>query len=154
MDCKKFNNYLDGYINNKVSPDLNTEIERHIADCSSCRIQYENYKKVMSVLSASEKIKAPVDFKEKILAMTKNEDALKKVAEQKRFRPVLTEYAPTTAYVAAAILIVLFSPDVYSAVSVYAKNTLDTCGITIKVYQTLFYSLKEICFVIAKSLIS
>jgi predicted anti-sigma-YlaC factor YlaD len=49
MRCEKIRPYLSAYLDGEIDPTTRSEVEKHLADCDSCRKEYQSFVKLKEV---------------------------------------------------------------------------------------------------------
>jgi predicted anti-sigma-YlaC factor YlaD len=49
MRCEKIRPYLSAYMDGEIDPDKKLEVEKHLADCETCRKEYQSFVKLKEV---------------------------------------------------------------------------------------------------------
>lgn len=52
-DCKLYFENMDDYLDEIISPGFRTEMEKHMAECESCRIRMETYQETIDLLGSA-----------------------------------------------------------------------------------------------------
>jgi hypothetical protein len=104
MNCKKFREVLDAYVDRELSTDASAQAEAHIAECNSCRRAAEALAKLReAVRGAAGRPEAPAHLLERV-----------KSARSPRWRRALVVQAIAATMLLAAML-TLFVPSVRGA---------------------------------------
>ena len=137
-----------------ISSELRNEIESHLSDCQVCSEYLARYETVVRILSGTEKMKAPAGFKDKILAMTEAENVSKTRRIPASYRHTVIEYSKFLSYLAAAVIIILYSPEIYQATSNGLSDTYEIYIGVMKIYKAVFESCTAVYYAIALSFLA
>jgi anti-sigma factor (TIGR02949 family) len=76
-NCSHYLPGLSDYLDGELSPDLCTELERHMAECDKCRIVVDTTRKTIELYhSIADTQKTPSDVKERLYKRLNLEDFL------------------------------------------------------------------------------
>lgn len=84
MDCKQFEEKIDDYLDQFLSPEEVVEMERHLEECEKCQHNYREIKNMVSALRLIDIEELPENFSENVVNQIKNR---KKRNKMKRFLP-------------------------------------------------------------------
>jgi len=83
MRCKKVLSHLNAHADHELSGSLSREIDDHLCDCGTCRIQFERILRVGASLNALGVLPVPDGFAENV--MSKARSRVLRSAEKKSF---------------------------------------------------------------------
>jgi predicted anti-sigma-YlaC factor YlaD len=49
MSCEEYKDYLMGYLDGELSDERKEQLEKHLADCSSCRRELNDFRKLIAI---------------------------------------------------------------------------------------------------------
>lgn len=67
MNHSEFNMLMSDYYDDILDEDLKLEFENHLKTCESCKLDYENFKKVLEELNDIDMVELPDDFHLKLM---------------------------------------------------------------------------------------
>jgi anti-sigma factor RsiW len=77
--CSQFLSCLGEYVDGALSPDLCAELERHMCDCTRCRVVVDTMKKTVELYQVfAEDTQMPAEVRERLYLRLNLEDYLKK----------------------------------------------------------------------------
>lgn len=77
QECKRFLPDLSEYIDGELSPELCTELERHMSECERCRIVVNTTQKTIDLYhTCNDQEKTPIKVRERLYKRLNLEDYL------------------------------------------------------------------------------
>jgi anti-sigma factor RsiW len=83
MRCKKVLSHLNAYADHELSDSLSREIDDHLRDCGTCRIQFERILRVGDSINALGVLPVPDGFADRVMAEARSR--VLRSAEKKSF---------------------------------------------------------------------
>lgn len=80
MTCNEIKEMLSLYIDNMLEPDQAAVVENHLADCDSCRLEYQELKNIVYILGNIEELPLPEAFGPRLKQALQQEKENTKVA--------------------------------------------------------------------------
>lgn len=113
MNCTVVKDLLAPYVDMELSGETQAQIDNHIADCDSCRIELQAQLGVHRLLSEKlEKVKADEDLRNRIVKNTVGDEARQSFW---LFKKLSFEMRPAAGFAAAAALIIIaFSAQIFN----------------------------------------
>lgn len=113
MNCQLCNQHMYSYFDGEISDQIKQEIDRHIAQCSSCRFQYDLTRQENLILLDSSDIPAlSLDFNQRVLkAVAEGPSPLEDLLAVTKPEPVRRFRLPL--YTTAAVAVVLLALCIY-----------------------------------------
>ena len=102
MDCEKFKNTIDEYLDGILSGKELSEFQGHLSVCSACRQEVEELQSMLSWLKQASHVTPPNDLRKSVLAELKEQGR-----NRRRFFPGFSQA------IAAAVLIMLVVGNLY-----------------------------------------
>ena len=68
MRCDELLEMLNDYVDGTVDPALCAEFEKHMANCSPCKVVIDNIRKTITLYKAGQIYDLPVPFRDKLHA--------------------------------------------------------------------------------------
>ncbi|MBQ2816586.1 MAG: DUF4349 domain-containing protein [Clostridia bacterium] len=78
MDCRKFLEQLDAFIDGELTPGAKAAMENHMNNCPECKKLYEDAKEILMKTNELNDVKAPEGFTDAVMEKLQNEPAPKK----------------------------------------------------------------------------
>jgi mycothiol system anti-sigma-R factor len=67
LHCKEFVSTISSYVDEELSDELCTELDKHLSECENCRIVVNTLKKTIDIYhQQAEQEKAPDDVKDRL----------------------------------------------------------------------------------------
>lgn len=104
MDCSKFEELIDAYIEGSLSDVQNSEFEEHMADCASCRDSFEFSTQIYNTLHTLHPISVPDDFLTQLNARIDNELKGRKKPKRDFFKIPVKYYGAAACVLLAVAL--------------------------------------------------
>ena len=141
MNCENINNKLLDYLDNNINPSVKEQIENHIAQCSKCSAQLEQFKKLDKLFENKKELEASEEFKNDFTEMLEHEK-LKITKQHFRFSSI-----KSSLKIAASILIFISGSIFGILVQNYSLNKSKISKLEFEVnnlkQQVIFETLKE-----------
>jgi len=105
MNCKKWNTIINEYIDNLLTADQKTAFELHLANCSDCSRQVQEFMEVGSMVKTLSQLDLPDDFEVKLRRAIVADELNRTTKDKKR-----TNFSGMIKWAgaAAAIFLILF----------------------------------------------
>lgn len=68
MNCHDARDLLSGLVDGALTPDEQSRVEAHLADCADCRKEHERFSATITLLRQMERPRAPIGFVDRVLA--------------------------------------------------------------------------------------
>ncbi len=106
MDCNTVSNYIIDFIDKKLDGKMHAEIENHIKECSSCKIEYEQTKEVFKSIENVSLKEPGMELRTSFNEMLAAEKLAKKKTVPSTKQIKLTNYKMLWQVAAAVLLLV------------------------------------------------
>jgi hypothetical protein len=80
LTCKDFLNGLNDYLDNCVSVEIRSKLEKHVTECPNCWVVFDTTKKTLKVYKGMEAQCIPDDIKSRLMEALQKKMNAKKVA--------------------------------------------------------------------------
>ncbi|SCY06157.1 DUF4349 domain-containing protein [Alkaliphilus peptidifermentans] len=118
MDCKNFDYYSSLYIDEILTEDEKIKFEKHLEECTSCKLGIENLKIVLECLDDIPEVELPSNFNETLREKLKMETGVKEgLPKKKGFNLRIMKG------IAAGLLILLVTATAYNSLMPKQFNT-------------------------------
>lgn len=107
MDCNNVSGHLIDYIDGKLSPSVNTEIEKHLKECAACNLAYQQTKEMFTVYENIPLKEPGAGLKKSFEEMLKKEKALLRQENQRGAKTIRMVNYKILWQVAAAVLLLI-----------------------------------------------
>ena len=74
MDCRKFLEQLDAFIDGELTPGAKAAMENHMNNCPECKKLYEDAKEILMKTNELNDVKAPEGFTDAVMEKLQNDD--------------------------------------------------------------------------------
>jgi anti-sigma factor (TIGR02949 family) len=68
MSCAEVLAELGNYLDDEVAADLRRHLERHVAECRTCRVLYDSTRKTLRLVTESDAFELPEGLSDRVLA--------------------------------------------------------------------------------------
>ncbi|SDK23614.1 DUF4349 domain-containing protein [Natronincola ferrireducens] len=116
MDCKEFDLYVSSYVDNYLDEKEKQNFERHLQQCESCRMEYENFKMVIDTVNEIEEIPLPKNFTVELGKRLREESIPKK-------KETIAKKWKWAGGIAAGLALVVMSASILTNVSFRGSNS-------------------------------
>jgi len=104
MDCEKYQQRLNEYIDNRLPEDGKAAVEEHLSECADCREELDRLQKTVEMVSSLQRHSAPAGFADGVSIAIRRQESMKlEEPEQSK----IVSLMPLFSGVAAAFLIAL-----------------------------------------------
>lgn len=67
FNCEQVRSALSNYLDDDVSPELRRELERHLAECRTCRVLYDTTRKTLQIVTNAGSFEFPEALSERLV---------------------------------------------------------------------------------------
>ena len=67
FNCEAVRSALGDYIDGDISPDLRSDLERHLAECRTCQVLYDTTRKTLHIVTNAGSFEVPEALSERLV---------------------------------------------------------------------------------------
>lgn len=111
MDCNKFREHIDDFIDNDISNALKASMLAHSESCPECKKELEDMQKIIDCMNSLPAISVPDDFLAKLNERIDSENAMLKTQSHNKYKKIFN-YRTYSALAACVLLFAIVKADI------------------------------------------
>jgi len=134
--CSDIQNYIQDYLDGKLTPEIRAEVEEHLNSCSACQKEYQTWQNLFQSLNSFPEEKTSLDFTSRVMQQIGNEELVVQQSWWEKVHRILTLPRVSLKW-AAAFGMVLVSAVIgynfyFSPVQPFCRNNLAEITFTLQ----------------------